>query len=115
MAKKKNSILPIVALAAILVLIVVVVVVMFINRNDKLTGKWAFDDITVYVFDGDGEGRMELPRETYEFDYTINKSKVIIDFDDPAAVDKKFTFDIDGSKMTLTEDNGKSYNLTKQD
>ena len=45
------------------------------NGTDVLSGTWDIDGITVYQFDGKGNGALKLPDNTYSFTYKTKDSK----------------------------------------
>ncbi len=70
--------------------------------RDLLCGRWDLDGTTVYVFDGNGKGTMELPESKYDFQYSIRDSTVNIDFVDEHAQDSSYDFTIQKNQLTLT-------------
>lgn len=102
------------AATAVLVTLIIVLIVMLIsNRSDKLKGLWKLDVITSYEFDGKGEGRLIVSGD-FVFTYTIDGDKVSIDFKNSAARDITYTFKVEGDTLTLTEEYGKEFVLTRQ-
>ena len=59
------------------------------------------DGTTVYVFDGNGSGALELPENKYEFRYEINGETVSIDFADDKIQDISYEFAVNSNELTL--------------
>lgn len=71
------------------------------NKADELKGTWDFDGVTVYQFDGKGNGSLNLPSNRYEFTYEINENEVSIDFKNDNANDVAYTFSLEKDKLIL--------------
>ena len=71
------------------------------DSTDPLCGKWDLDGTTVYVFDGNGSGALELPENKYEFRYEINGETVSIDFADDKIQDISYEFAVNSNELTL--------------
>lgn len=71
------------------------------DSTDPLCGKWDLDGTTVYVFDGNGGGTLELPENKYEFRYEINGETVSIDFADDKIQDISYEFAVNSNELTL--------------
>ena len=64
-------------------------------------GTWEFDGTTTYSFDGSGSGAMELPSISYDFAYTIDGNKLMIDYANESVRDSEYEFTVDGNPLTL--------------
>lgn len=86
------------------------------TKNDVLQGTWKLDSVTKYIFDGRGNGKMVVSASEYEFNYTINKDEIKIDFVSESAQDSTYEFSIDENKLTLlSKDKNKgTFELTKE-
>ena len=69
--------------------------------TDALVGTWEFDGTTTYSFDGSGSGAMELPSISYDFTYTIDGNKLMIDYANESVRDSEYEFTVDGNTLTL--------------
>ena len=69
--------------------------------TDALAGTWEFDGTTTYSFDGSGSGAMELPSISYDFTYTIDGNKLMIDYANESVRDSEYEFTVDGNTLTL--------------
>ncbi len=107
--------------AAILIVIVVVIVLIVkgcSGRTDVLAGTWDFDGTTTYSFDGEGSGAMVLPSISYDFTYTIDGNKLVIDYIDESVHDSPYEFAVDGDILTMVGREGTiggTYKLTRQE
>lgn len=107
--------------AAVLIVIVVVIVLIVkgcFGRTDALAGTWDFDGTTTYVFDGNGTGVMALPSISYDFTYTIDGNKLVIDYINESVHDSPYEFAVDGDILTMVGGEGKvggTYKLTRQE
>lgn len=72
------------------------------KEANPLLGSWKLDAATVYVFEKDGKGSMNLPLSQNPFTYTIEENTVSIDFEDESMTDRVYTFLVDGDVMILT-------------
>ena len=103
----------IIALLVLAVLIIGIVLICKSCSADKsIVGTWDYDTVTVYRFDKNGIGALELPNGSYEFSYNIDEDKLIIDFISESASDSTYTFYINNDALTLISD-GNSYILKK--
>jgi hypothetical protein len=68
----------------------------------KLTGRWNIDGTTVYEFGKNGKGALILMTARYEFHYEIDGDTLKIDFIDDAALDAKYTFEVDKKVLFMT-------------
>lgn len=124
-AAKKRKIRRIisVSLLVIIILALILVIVKSCSRRvDKLYGTWSLDGVTVYQFDGKGNGSLKLPEKSYPFTYKIKKDNLIIKFDSESAQDVTYTFAVENGKLLFvrsvesSEKNDKvTYELTKKE
>ena len=87
------------------------------NGTDVLNGTWNLDGVTVYQFDGNGHGSLNLPSNTYPFTYEIKDNELRIDFESDAARDADYTFTVEKDKLILKyveKDQEKTYELMKE-
>lgn len=107
--------------AAVLIVIVVVIVLIVkgcSGRTDVLAGTWDFDGTTTYSFDGEGSDAMVLPSISYDFTYTIDGNKLVIDYINESVHDSPYEFAVDGDILTMVGGEGKvggTYKLTRQE
>ena len=107
--------------AAVLIVIVVVIVLIVkgcSGRTDVLAGTWDFDGTTTYSFDGEGSGAMVLPSISYDFTYTIDGNKLVIDYINESVQDSPYEFAVDGDILTMVGGEGTvggTYKLTRQE
>ena len=107
--------------AAVLIVIVVVIVLIVkgcSGRTDVLAGTWDFDGTTTYSFDGEGSSAMVLPSISYDFTYTIDGNKLVIDYINESVHDSPYEFAVDGDILTMVGGEGKvggTYKLTRQE
>lgn len=107
--------------AAVLIVIVVVIVLIVKGcpgRTDVLASTWDFDGTTTYSFDGEGSGAMVLPSISYDFTYTIDGNKLVIDYINESVHDSPYEFAVDGDILTMVGGEGKvggTYKLTRQE
>ncbi len=107
--------------AAVLIVIVVVIVLIVkgcSGRTDVLAGTWDFDGTTTYSFDGEGSGAMVLPSISYDFTYTIDGNKLVIDYINESVHASPYEFAVDGDILTMVGGEGKvggTYKLTRQE
>lgn len=87
----------------------------------QIQGLWHYDDHTEYEFDGKGSGRMFYEKDKFfAYTYTIDQDDVTLDFELDYVTDCKYTFNVEGDKLTLiggegTAVIGKVYELFKTD
>ena len=108
-----------VILAAVLILSVILIV-KSCSGSDVLKGTWNLDGVTVYQFDGNGHGSLNLPSNTYPFTYEIKDNELHIDFESDAARDADYTFYVTNGVLTMTGgegsvEPGRVYELTRQE
>ena len=86
------------AAAALIVIVVVIALIVkgCSGRTDALAGTWDFDGTTTYEFDGNGTGAMVLPSISYDFTYTIDGNKLVIDYSNESVDDSTYEFTVDG-------------------
>lgn len=107
--------------AAVLIVIVVVIVLIVkgcSGRTDVLAGTWDFDGTTTYSFDGEGSGATVLPSISYDFTYTIDGNKLVIDYINESVHDSPYEFAVDGDILTMVVGEGTvggTYKLTRQE
>lgn len=105
-----------VILVSVMILSFVMIVRSCSSAGDALKGTWDIDGVTVYQFDGKGNGALILPSNTYPFIYGIKDNAVSIDFESDAARDITYSFTVEKDKLIMvsTEDNHeKTFELTK--
>lgn len=104
--------------AVVLLLLIIFLIFKGCAGGDVLKGTWDMDGTTVYQFEGNGEGAMILPSNTYTFKYTINEEEmtVSIDFEDEKANDYTYNYEVTKDKLILSGSEGKesfAYEFTK--
>ena len=105
-----------VILAAVMILSIILIV-KSCSGSDVLKGTWNLDGVTVYQFDGNGHGSLNLPSNTYPFTYEIKDNELRIDFESDAARDADYTFTVEKDKLILKyveKDQEKTYELMKE-
>ncbi len=120
--KKKQTQRRMVLCGAIAALAVIIVGIILLAKGcsggtDALAGTWEFDGTTTYSFDGSGSGTMELPSISYDFTYTIDGNKLMIDYANESVRDSEYEFTVDGNTLTLVGDEGTvggTYELKKK-
>ena len=103
-------------LAIILLAILIIVVAKSCSGSDVLKGTWNLDGVTVYQFDGKGNGALKLPDNTYSFTYKTKDNSLSIDFESESAQDITYTFTVENEKLLLVsteKDKEITYELTK--
>ena len=82
------------AIAALAVIIVGIILLAkgCSGGTDALAGTWEFDGTTTYSFDGSGSGAMELPSISYDFTYTIDGNKLMINYANESVRDSEIHF-----------------------
>ena len=106
-----------VILAAVMILSIILIVKSCSGSGDVLKGTWDLDGVTVYQFDGNGNGSLNLPSNTYAFTYEIKDNELRIDFESDAARDADYTFTVEKDKLILKyveKDQEKTYELMKE-
>ena len=104
--KKKQTQHRMVLCGAIAALAVIIVGIILLAKGcsggtDALAGTWEFDGTTTYSFDGRGSGAMELPSISYDFTYTIDGNKLMIDYANKSVRYSEYEFTVDGNTLTL--------------
>lgn len=72
-----------------------------ISNKDKLAGEWTTDGVTVYVFDGKGNGVLKVPSSEYKFSYVLGNDKLYIDFESYKATDSDYEYTLENDILTL--------------
>lgn len=108
-----------VILAAVMILSIILIV-KSCSGSDVLKGTWNLDGVTVYQFDGNGHGSLNLPSNTYPFTYEIKDNELRIDFESDAARDADYTFSVKNGVLAMTGgegsvEPGRVYELTRQE
>ena len=106
-----------VILASVMILSIILIVKSCSGSGDVLKGTWDLDGVTVYQFDGNGHGSLNLPSNTYAFTYEIKDNELRIDFESDAARDADYTFTVEKDKLILKyveKDQEKTYELMKE-
>ena len=99
----------------LIIIAIIVIVLLFIPKNkDLLLGSWVTDGGTVYTFEKDGIGSMNVTTFKYEFTYTKDETKISIDFKDDKVIDNVYTYTLEDNKLTISGDRGK-FVLTKKE
>lgn len=102
----------------ILILFIVLIVKGCSGGTDVLKGKWDFDGTTAYEFSGEGTGAMVLPSISYDFTYTIDGNKLVIDYINESVHDSTYEFAVDDDTLTMVGGEGTvggTYKLTRQE
>ena len=102
----------------IILIIIVVISLIFIIKGknsfkNKLIGSWTTDGKTVYEFKKNNIGFLKVSLAEYKFKYEIDDKTVFIDFDNERSEDVKYTYKLEGDKLTLKSKNGE-FNFTKK-
>ncbi len=117
-SKKK----PLGTLAGVIVAFVLIIVFSILifggsNANQKLVGKWKYDQYTEYEFLKDGKGCLSVDDVRYEYTYETKAKKLSMDFEKDIVTDCEYSFEINGNKLTLVGGEGTdggTYELTKE-
>ena len=88
------------------------------KEDNTLNGTYSYDKNTKYVFNGKGKGSLNIQEGEYKYTYTIDGSKLPIDFKNADLYDATYEYQIDGDTLTLvggegTASVGTKYILTK--
>ena len=83
------------------------------ETSNLLAGTWSYDEVTVYSFDGGGHGTLQLPLNTYEFDYVIEDDTVTLNFADESVEDRRYSYTLSGDDLILTSSDGVEYRFVK--
>lgn len=104
----------IIAMIMIGVSIFFVLRLVFILSKDDLFGRWAYDEITVYSFDGKGYGQLLLPSAEYGFEYSLEGDVLSIDFEDAAVKDAEYRIKTEKGQIrfTIANDSGESVDIS---
>lgn len=98
---KQRRMIVITAILIVVLSLAVFLIVKSCNKADEIKGTGDFDGVTVYQFDGKGNGLLNLPSNRYEFKYEINENEVSIDFKNDNANDVAYTFSLEKDKLIL--------------
>ena len=114
--EKSNSAKKIIVFIVFILTISIAVAVVMNMRKDKLFGTWTTDGITIYKFNGKGEGSLVTSLSRYEFNYKIKKNKLYIDFLSDKAKDASYEFSIDEDKLVVDgiDETTGNYTMTKK-
>ncbi len=115
--RKKRKRRGIWALTALALTLAVLLGLAWSLSKDPLRGKWRFDDVTAYQFDGNGEGRLLLPEKQYAFSYTVEGDTLSLDFADENARDFTYTWKVSWGRLWLTGGEGTetvTYTMTRK-
>lgn len=102
------------AVLAIAAAVITVVVTQKAKKSNDLIGSWSLDDVTIYSFEGNGHGEMNLPLNTYEFSYVAEEDKIKIDFTDDNAEDREYSYMVSGDTLILTDANGMEFRFVRR-
>lgn len=113
--KKKGIVLRRMILIALVITIIVVIA--NITNKDKLKGTWSTDGITIYQFNGNGEGYLLTSISKYNFIYKADGKKLHIDFKNDKAKDSNYEFNVKNNELNLKGIDGTTgeYKLYKKD
>ena len=113
--KKRRKLLFSMIVLLLIIAAVFAVILLMPGSADVLIGTWAFDTVTVYEFDGAGNGAMVLPTAQYIFSYSIEEDQLHIDFEDERITDVVYTFTIQDDNLTFVSPEGATqFTLSKQ-
>ncbi|MBR3163345.1 MAG: hypothetical protein IKF17_04535 [Clostridia bacterium] len=114
--EKFNSAKKIIIFIVLILTIVIAVDVLINMRKDKLFGSWTTDGITIYKFNGKGQGYLVTTLSRYEFNYKIKKNELYIDFLSDKAKDANYEFSIDEDKLVVDgiDETTGSYTMTRK-
>lgn len=104
----------------IIIFIAIVIILIFTIKNvvgkDKIEGTWSADGVTIYQFNGKGEGYLLTSISRYDFTYTIKNKKIHIDFKNDKATDSDYEYTVKKDELTLkgVESTTGTYTLKKQ-
>ena len=104
----------IIALIILAVLIIgIVLICKSCSSGSSITGTWDYDTVTVYRFDKNGKGALELPNGTYAFTYKTDGEKLSVDFENESATDSTYTYTVTGDTLTLVSEDGRTFAMKK--
>lgn len=83
------------------------------SADNSISGKWDYDTVTVYRFDKDGKGALELPNDTYAFTYKTDGDKLSIDFENESATDSTYTYTVTKDTLKLVSEDGRTFEMKK--
>ena len=96
-----------IGLVLIMMMLSVGMLSMPVHAADTLKGTWAnLSGSVMYVFDGNGSGRMEHSTHAHRITYTVdgNKLKIAFPDNDGHGLSDSFTFEVIGQELRLTID-----------
>ena len=96
--KGKNLII---ILFLLVIIIGIFIVIKNNNNKDNLEGSWTTDGVTIYEFNGKGNGVLKVPKEEYKFSYAVNSDKLYIDFVSIKAKDSDYEYTLQNDILTL--------------
>ena len=119
-SKKKDRTLIVMIIAGIVILVIILgfIISLLVGRaleHDPLKGTWTLDDVTVYTFNGKGHGKLNLPLNAYEFDYVLEGNRIEIDFSDPDAIDRSYSYSVTDDELVFTGDDDTVYVFVRTD
>lgn len=104
----------IIALLVLAVLIIGIVLICKSCSADKsIVGTWDYDTVTVYRFDKNGKGALELPNGIYAFTYKTDGEKLSVDFENESATDSTYTYTVTEDTLTLVSEDGRTFAMKK--
>lgn len=115
--RRQRHMIIITAIPVVVLILSILLIVKSCSGGDVLKGTWDLDGVTVYQFNGKGNGSLNLPSNSYPFKYEIKDNAVSIDFESVAARDVTYTFTVEEEKLLLVrveKGNEITYELTKK-
>lgn len=73
--------------------------------KDELQGTWTYDNVTSYAFDGKGEGSLIVDSASYPFTYRLEEDTLSIVFENSAAENATYIYEIQEDVLMLTPEN----------
>ena len=113
--KKHKQAFKIIIILLIIIMIAVGITIAIINNNDNnstnienntLIGTFIYNENVKYEFDNNGKGAMYDNETKYEYSYTINENKLILDFENEAVHDATYRFKLENGTLTLNGEEG---------
>lgn len=99
--RRQRHMMIIIVIPAAVMLLSIILIVKSCSGGDILKGTWDLDGVTVYQFDGKGNGLLNLPSNAYPFIYEIKDNEVSIDFESDAARDAAYSFSVKDGVLTM--------------